>query len=127
MLASKLTDTSMKLNHQLGEYLDQVPTNKERYHYLKGKLIYLGHIGPGIAYVISVVSQFMHTPSEAHMDAVNRILIYLKTTPGRGLIFSRHGHLDIKGHTDVDWASFVTDRRSTSGYFTFVEGNLVSW
>jgi hypothetical protein len=69
----------------------------------------------------------MHAQSEAHMDAVNRILIYLKSAPGRGLMFSRHGHLDIEGHTDADWAGSVTDRRSTSGYFTFVGGNLVSW
>ena len=92
-----------------------------------GKLIYLGHTRPDIAYAVSVVSQFMHAPSEAHMDAVNRILRYLKSAPGRGLMFSRHDHLDIEGHTDADWAGSVTDRRSTSGYFTFMGGNLVSW
>jgi hypothetical protein len=127
MLASKPADTPMELNHQLGEYPDQVPINKERYQRLLGKLIYLGHTRPDIAYAVSVVSQFMHAQSEAHMDAVNRILRYLKSAPGRGLMFSRHGHLDIEGHTDADWAGSVTDRRSTSGYFTFVGGNLVSW
>ncbi|CAL8077259.1 unnamed protein product [Prunus armeniaca] len=71
--------------------------------------------------------QFMHAPSEAHMDAVNRILRYLKSSPGRGLMFARHGHIDVEGHTDANWAGSVTDRRSTSGYFTFVGGNLVSW
>ncbi|BBH05042.1 HXXXD-type acyl-transferase family protein [Prunus dulcis] len=127
MLASKPADTPMELNHQLGEYPDQVPTNKERYQRLVGKLIYLGHTRPDIAYAVSVVSQFMHAPSEAHMDAVNRILRYLKSSPGRGLMFGRHGHLDVEGHTDADWAGSITDRRSTSGYFTFVGGNLVSW
>ena len=66
----------MELNHQLGEYPDHVPTNKERYQCLVGKLIYLGHTRPDISYVISMVSQFMHASSEAHMDAVNRILRY---------------------------------------------------
>ncbi|BBH01926.1 ABC-2 type transporter family protein, partial [Prunus dulcis] len=101
MLASKPADTSMELNHQLGEYPDQVPTNKERYQRLVGKLIYLGHTRPDIAYAVSVVSQFMHAPSEAHMDAVNRILRYLKSSPGRGLMFGRHGHLDV----EVSWRS----------------------
>ena len=31
------------------------------------------------------------------------------------------------GYTDADWASNPVDRRSTAGYFTFVEGNLVTW
>jgi hypothetical protein len=127
MLASKPADTPTELNHQLGGYPDQVPTKKERYQRLVGKLIYLGHTRPNITYVVSVVSQFIHAPSEAHMDAVNRILRYLKSAPGRGLMFSRHGHLDIEGHIDVDWAGSVTDIRSTSGYFTFMGGNLVSW
>ncbi|XP_016647342.1 PREDICTED: uncharacterized mitochondrial protein AtMg00810-like [Prunus mume] len=127
MSASKPADMPMELNHQLGEYPDQVPTNKERYQRLVGKLIYLGHTIPDIAYAVSVVSQFMHAPSEAHVDAVNRIMRYLKSSLGIRLMFTRHGHLDVEGHTDADWAGFVTDRRSTSGYFTFVGGNLVSW
>jgi len=34
-------------------------------------------------------------------------------------------HVD--GYTDADWAGNVSDRKSTSGYFTFVGGNLVTW
>ncbi|KAB2617825.1 gag-pol polyprotein [Pyrus ussuriensis x Pyrus communis] len=69
----------------------------------------------------------MHRPSEAHMDAVQRILKYLKSAPGKGLMFSNHGHQEVEGYTDADWAGSVTDRRSTSGYVTFVGGNLVTW
>jgi hypothetical protein len=48
-----------------------------------GKLIYLSHTRPDIAYVVSLVSQFMHYPSEYHMSAVIRILRYLKSSPGK--------------------------------------------
>jgi len=34
-------------------------------------------------------------------------------------------HVD--GYTDADWAGNVSDRKSTSGYFTFIGGNLVTW
>ncbi|CAL9014363.1 unnamed protein product, partial [Prunus brigantina] len=76
---------------------------------------------------VSVVSQFMHSPSEDHMGAVTRILRYLKGAPGKGLMFSKYGHTDVEGYTDADWAGSATDRRSTSGYFMFVGGNLVTW
>ncbi|KAL6311416.1 hypothetical protein AAG906_035499 [Vitis piasezkii] len=86
-----------------------------RYQWLVGKLIYLSHTQPDIAYVVSVVSQFMHCPSEDHMDAVMRILRYLKSSPGKGLMFSKNGHLNVVGYTDADWAGNITDRKSTSG------------
>lgn len=102
MLACQPVDAPMEVNHKHGAYPDQVLTNKERYQRLVGKLIYLSHTRPDIAYAVSVVSQFMHAPSEAHMDAVNRILKYLKSAPGKGLMFSNHGHLDVQGYTDAD-------------------------
>ncbi|KAF5471658.1 hypothetical protein F2P56_008432 [Juglans regia] len=62
-----------------------------------------------------------------HFDAVYIILRYLKGTPGKGLLFGGHGNRQVEIYTDADWAGSVTDRRSTSGYCTFVGGNLVTW
>ena len=42
-------------------------------------------------------------------------------------MFSKNGHLDIEGYTNADWARNLSDRKSTSGYFMFVGGNLVTW
>jgi len=92
-----------------------------------GKLIYLSHTRPDISYVVSVVSQFMHCPSKNHMDTVVQIIRYLKSAPGKGLIFSKNGHLDIEGYTNADWVGNLSARKSISGYFTFVGGNLVTW
>lgn len=61
------------------------------------------------------------------MDAVTRILRYLKSSPGKELMFSKNSHLIINGYTDADWAENISDRRSTSRYFMFVGGNLVTW
>ena len=127
LLDCKPADTPMVQNHKLGNHADQIPTNKERYQKLVGKLIYLSYTRPDIAYAVSIVSQFMHCPSEDHMGAVIHILRYLKSSPGRGLLFSKNNHLNIDGYTDADWAGNVIDRKSTSGYLTFVGGNLVTW
>ncbi|KAI5349903.1 hypothetical protein L3X38_002794 [Prunus dulcis] len=63
MLDCKPIDTPSEQNHKLGLYPDQVPTDKKRYQQLARKLIYLSHTCPDIAYAVSVVSQFMHSPS----------------------------------------------------------------
>ena len=91
-----------------------------------GKLIYLSHTRPDIAYVVSLVSQFMHNPSKDHMNVVIRILCYLKSSLGRGLMFRKYDHLNVEEHSDADWAG-SSDRKSTSRYFTFVGRNLVAW
>ncbi|RVW57587.1 Retrovirus-related Pol polyprotein from transposon RE1 [Vitis vinifera] len=45
-----------------------------------------------------------------------------------GNLFAKNvDHQSIEVYTDADWAGAVDDRRSTSGYFTFVGGNLVTW
>lgn len=91
------------------------------------KLIYLSHTHMDIAYAVSIISQFMHSPSDDHKAAFMRIWRYLKSAPKKLLIIRKHGHMEIKGYTDVDLAKNVTGRQSTSGYFMFVAGNLVTW
>jgi len=61
------------------------------------------------------------------MEATMRIVRHLKGTPGSGIMFQKHGHLNIEAYTDADWASIPNDRRSTSGYFTLMGGNLGTW
>jgi hypothetical protein len=67
-------------------------------------LIYLSHTRPDIAFAVSVVSQFMHNPKTHHMDAVYRIIRYLKGCPGQGLLYKSSGNLQIECYTDADWA-----------------------
>jgi hypothetical protein len=49
---------------------NQIPTDTERYQMLVEKLIYLSHTRPDIAYAVSVISQFMYSPNEEHMEVV---------------------------------------------------------
>ncbi|XP_038891691.1 secreted RxLR effector protein 161-like [Benincasa hispida] len=126
MTRCKPADTPVKYNAKLG-VIDNKVVNKERYQRLVRKLIYLSHTRLDISYAVSVVSQFMQAPYEEHMTAVERILRYLKGTPGKGLVFKKSEKRTIEAYTDSDWAGSVVDRKSTSCYCTFVWGNLVTW
>ena len=93
-----LQETGMlEVNQKLGDDTDGAVVDKGRYQRLVGKLIYLSHTRPDIAFAVSVVSQFMHAPRECHYDAVLRILRYLKLAPGKGLFFGTHNHLQVEG------------------------------
>ncbi|XP_038880308.1 uncharacterized mitochondrial protein AtMg00810-like [Benincasa hispida] len=114
-------------NFNLIESVDDVPVNKERYQRLVGKLIYLSHTKPDISYAVSLVNQFMQAPYKRHMEAVTRILRYLKSSLGKGLVFRKHDKRCIKAYIDSNWVDSVIDKKSTLGYCTFVWGNLVTW
>ena len=127
MMECKPAVTPIAVNHGLQITEGANLADKERYQRLVGKLIYLSHTRPDIAYAVSVISQFMHQPQDDHLEAALRVVRYLKGTFDHGIMFRRGKHLEIHGYTDADWAGNPIDRRSTSGYFTFVGGNLVTW
>ena len=100
---------------------------KTQYQRFVGKLLYLSHTRPDIAYANSVASQFMHDLRERHLQAVNRIIQYLKASPGKGFLFKKGENLSMKVYIDADYARSIVDRRSTTGYCMFLGGNLVTW
>ena len=69
----------------------------------------------------------MHKRQVQHMTSIMRILRYLKGTSSRGLLFSKNDNLDHLAYTNADWVGDKDDRKSTSGYFTLVGENLVTW
>ncbi|KAF3662271.1 hypothetical protein FXO37_12543 [Capsicum annuum] len=87
-----------------------------RYRRLVGKLNYLTVTRPDMFFPVSVVSQFINSPSDSHWDAIVRILRYIKSSSGKGLLFEI-------GYTDADWA-LPSNRCSTSRYCVLVGGAL---
>ena len=126
-LGCKPTSTPLDVNVKIGKGDDGAAVDKAFYQRLIGQLIYLNHTRPDISYAVSLLSQFLSEPYEVHLRAAYRILSYLKFTIGQGLLFTREGGLSLEGYTDSDWAGSVIDRRSTSGYCTFLGGSLITW
>ncbi|KAK9130140.1 hypothetical protein Sjap_010627 [Stephania japonica] len=127
MLRSKPSETPMEPNLKLDAKEEEADVDKGRYQRLVGKLIYLANTRPDICFAVSLVSRFMSRPKESHMEAVFRILRYLKGSPGKGLFFKKNQSRSVDVYTDSDYAGSQTDRRSTSGYCSYVWGNLVTW
>ena len=94
----------------------------ERYRRLVGKLNYLTVTCPDIAYSVSIVSQYMSFATIDHWAAVEQILCYLKGVPGRGILYSNHGHNKLECFTDAIWVGSKEDMRSTTVTVSLLEG-----
>jgi hypothetical protein len=75
---------------------------------------------PDFIYAVGVVSQYMHALRQPHFDVNCCILRYLKGA------LEPVANLSIIGFSNADWAGSCSNRWSTSGYCTFVGGNLVT-
>ena len=126
-IASKPASTPMDPNLKLRKAKEDAAVDKEMYQRLVGRLIYLSHTRLDIAYAVSVISQFMHSPKEVHLQAAHRVLQYLKGMPGKCILFRVNRNLVLEAYIDADYAGSIVDRKSNSGYCTFLGGNLVTW
>lgn len=52
------------------------------YQKLIGKLIYLTLTRPDISFTVHALSQYMHAPTQFHLNLAFRVLRYLKLAPG---------------------------------------------
>ena len=98
-----------------------------RYRSVVGGLQYLTLTRPDISFAVNKVCQFLSQPTDAHWEAVKRILRYVKGTLHTGLKFRKAVSTSISIFTDADWAGCPDDRRSTGGFAIFVGPNLISW
>ncbi|KAL0746003.1 hypothetical protein Bca101_101497 [Brassica carinata] len=111
-----------------GEIEDSKPFHDPKlYRKLVGKLIYLTITRPDICFAVNQVSQHMQLPKEHHWRMVERLLMYLNGSPDQGVWMGCNGSTEVVGYCDADWAGDRADRRSTTGYCTFIGGNLVTW
>ncbi|XP_022033096.1 uncharacterized mitochondrial protein AtMg00810-like [Helianthus annuus] len=130
MTGCKPVSCPIEPNHvltHLCEKDNQLLTNITVYQKLVGKLIYLSHTRPDIAYSVHYLSQFMHSPTQAHFKIALRLLRYLKGAPGKGIQFQRGDSLGLRAFSDSDWAKCLGSRKSITGFCVFLGNNLVSW
>ena len=122
LLGSKPVKTPMDPNVKLYEDHGKLLSKPKRYCRLVGKLNYLTITRSDISFAVNVLSQYMKDPCLPLWEAVIQIVRYLKSHPGRALLYKANGHLSVEAYTNADWAGSLSDRKNTIRYCTFLGG-----
>ena len=88
------------------------------YRQLVGSLICLTLIRPDISYLVGVVSRYMSNLKKPQLDAVKRILRYVKDTISFGILYKETKDCQVMGYCDADYAGDCDTRRSTTYFFS---------
>ncbi|CAI7730748.1 unnamed protein product, partial [Closterium sp. NIES-53] len=100
------------------------------YPELVGCLMYLMTCTrPDLAYPLSILARYVapgrHRPK--HMAAAKRVLRYLCSTSGLGLVLGGRSPVVLTGHADASWADDQATQRSSQGYtFSLGSGSVSS-
>ncbi|KAJ0469227.1 putative RNA-directed DNA polymerase [Helianthus annuus] len=127
LLSSRPSSFPMEQNAKIDDFPASPRTDATQYQRIIGRLLYLQVTRPDIAYSVNILSQFVSDPRKEHMEAVTRILRYLKATPGQGIYIPKHDGFQLVAYCDADWLGCLTTRRSRTGYILILGGSPVSW
>ncbi|CAI7784118.1 unnamed protein product [Closterium sp. NIES-53] len=84
---------------------------------------------PDLAYPLSILARYVapgrHRPE--HMAAAKRVLLYLCSTSGMGLVLGGWSAVVLTGHADASWVDDLATQRSSQGYTFSLGSGSVSW
>ena len=112
-------DPNVRLQEDEGKDLEDV----NMYRQLVVSLIHLTLTRTDIFYPVGVVGRYMSNPKKPHLDAVKRILRYVKGTISFGILYNETLYNETKdcqvmGYCDADYAGDCDTRRSTTYFFS---------
>ena len=55
------------------------------------------------------------------------MLAYIKGVPSKGLVYKKNSHIKIEAYSHSGYVGDREDKKSTSSFYTYVRGNLVTW
>ncbi|CAI7781543.1 unnamed protein product [Closterium sp. NIES-54] len=100
------------------------------YPELVGCLMYLMTCTrPDLAYPLSLLARYVAPGRHrnVHWDAAKRVLCYLCSTSGMGLVLGGRARVVLTGHADASWVDDLATQRSSHVYTFSLGSGSVSW
>ncbi|CAI7899191.1 unnamed protein product [Closterium sp. NIES-54] len=123
--------TPLSTSHSLSAPpLDESVELSGPYPELVGCLMYLMTCTrPDLAYPLSLLARYVAPGRhrKVHLDAAKRVLHYLCSTSGMGLVLGGRGPVVLTGHADASWVDDSATQRSSHGYTFSLGSDSDSW
>ena len=117
----------MEFGLQLSKGQDEPEIDPTLYRRRIGCLRYLMHTRPDMAFAVSILSRYMHSPRTSHGDTLKRVLRYLRGTVGYGLSYKKGETKRLVGFSDSSHNTDPDDGRSTTGHLFCLGETPVTW
>jgi len=124
---SKSIKTLIEIGIKLTNEGDRRTLDATYFKQIVGSLRYLMRTRPDIYYVLGLVSQYMESPRQVHLQVVKIIMRYIKGTTSFGLFYSSSKKIEIVGYSDSDWGGDSDERKSTSGHCFMIRKTVCLW
>jgi hypothetical protein len=84
---------------------------------------------PDLSWAVSKLSQRLSNPRDVDFTMLKHVFRYVQGSVDKCMTFTKTSTLKWEAHSDADWASSPTDRRSTTGYYFSLSKNgpAISW
>ncbi|CAI7839017.1 unnamed protein product [Closterium sp. NIES-53] len=84
---------------------------------------------PDLAYPLNLLARYVAPGRhrKVHWDAAKRVLRYLCSTSGMGLVLGGRARVVLTGHADASWVDDLATQRSSQGYTFSLGSGSVSW
>ncbi|CAI7844778.1 unnamed protein product [Closterium sp. NIES-54] len=123
--------TPLSIGHSLSAPpLDESVEPSGPYRKLMGCLMYLMTCTrPDLAYPLSLLACYVAPGKhrKVHWEAAKRVLCYLCSTSGMGLVLGGRGQVVLTGSADASWVDNSATQRSSQGYTFSLGSGSVSW
>ncbi|CAI7875588.1 unnamed protein product [Closterium sp. NIES-53] len=123
--------TSLPTGHSLSAPpSDESVEPSGAYPELVGCLMYLMTCTrPDLTYPLSLLARYVAPGRhrKVHWDAAKRVLRYLCSTSGMGLVLGGQARVVLTVHTDASWVDDLATQRSSQGYTFSLDSGSVSW
>lgn len=111
---------------------DYNETNLQKYLYLIVKLMYLAYgTRSDIVFAVRQLSRHNTNPKKNHLQAVKRVVRYLKGTMQIGLVFGQRSEnqspYTLTGYGNSNFAGDLEDHKLVMSYYFFLNEAIFSW